>query len=220
MCVVGEKIEDNFLPVIDSGATVCITGDEDLFPTGLQRGRPARVRLADGRCILVTQRGTMCFNVNGKRAEFNDTLFHPSINKTLLSLSKLTAAGNNLTFTKDAFSVRNNSTGRATIKGGICRGKYTVANATRLIKQDPQTVRPRNNSSGGVTRMTTLTLKNESVLATDGKGLSEADKLHQRLGHAHPETIRELLDSGAVTGVNLSKKRSFLFVRRVHWERV
>ena len=35
-----EKIEDRFLPVIDSGATSCITGDEYLFPTGLNRGCP------------------------------------------------------------------------------------------------------------------------------------------------------------------------------------
>jgi hypothetical protein len=132
----GESIEDQFLPVIDSGATSYITGDLKLFPAGLRRGRPVRVRLADGRCIVANQRGTMSFDVNGERAEFRETLYHPSINKTLLSVSKLTGAGNTLTFTKEAFVVRNNATGRVTLKGEMRSGMYMVTDAAR-VKSKP-----------------------------------------------------------------------------------
>lgn len=84
-------------------------------------------------------------------------------------------------------------------------GMHMVADAARL-KSKPVLI---DKSTGPGT--SNPRSRPEGALIADAKVKSNADRLHQCLGHAHPHSIRELIASGAVTGLHLGKGAEFSY---------
>lgn len=96
--------------LLDSGCTTHLCGDEDRFQS-IGKCENGRLNLASQACAEVKGRGIVTMSVASNRGprviEFKDTLFVPDLRTNLISVTKITNKGHEVTFRKNDAYIRD-----------------------------------------------------------------------------------------------------------------
>jgi hypothetical protein len=178
--------------LIDSGATMHLCNTREWF-TSFQPDSTKKVIVGDGRVIPVMGRGCIHMELStldGRTSvgKFDDVLFVPDIAVNLLSVSRLTNAGLQLSFRRDHCLIRS--------------------------PQGVLLARAHKENSGQLYRILTQPLQEPTCSAnfsdsTNSTGSSQSTSIgislqlaHERMGHLNFQALTRLQSQGMATGVS------------------
>ncbi len=177
-----EQLEDEVI-LFDSGASRHMSPYRHLFVT-YQRIPERPINAADNHVFKAVGRGDMYITVpNGAsttRVLLRDVLHAPTMGATLVSVSRISAAGKTVSFEKDGCHIKN-SDGEAVAHIRPSNGLYRITN--RATETAAATTEGGDDEDGA--RVVTI------------------DEWHRAMGHISHEVAKEMLAKGAVTGVKL-----------------
>jgi transposase InsO family protein len=187
---VGVKPTD--VDLYDSGATRHMSGFRHRFLNFVEI-EPKPISTADKRTFSATGKGDMYINVpNGdlppSKILLKDVLYAPTMAVTLVSISRIAAAGSTVIFAGDACRIYDRERrviGRIKVKGGLYRVYAT---------------RPLGGEYAG---------KTKEVLSLD--------ELHRRLGHVSHERAKLLVEKGLVEGIELDVDSKSTICESCEW---
>jgi hypothetical protein len=179
------------IDLFDSGASRHMSGYRDRFINFVEI-QPKPITAADKRQFFVNGKGDMYLEVpNGNghsRVLLQDVLYSPTMGITLVSISRITSAGSSILFC-----------------GNTCR---IYSPSRTLITQIPK--------RGGLYRNFTPRPQHTAYAGKTKESLS-IDQLHRKLGHVGHKYIRQLLQKGLVTGVELDESSKPTFCESCKW---
>ena len=175
---IGSQLVD--VDLYDSGASRHMSGHRHRF-TNFTEIEPRPITAADKRAFHAIGKGDMLIDIpNGDATSkilLKDVLYAPSMGVTLVSISRIAAAGSTVVFSGDNCRIFNSA---KTLIGKIemSQGLYRVYSA-------------HDEPAGYAGRV---------------KELLTIDELHRRLGHVAHEAAKKLVDDGLVKGVELDEE--------------
>jgi len=186
---IGNQLID--VDLYDSGASRHMSGHRHRF-TNFVEIQPRPITAADKRAFNAVGKGDMLIDLpNGDATStilLKDVLYAPSMGVTLVSISRIAAAGSTVVFSGDSCRLFNASR-KLVGKVEMSQGLYRVYTA-------------REEPAGYAGRV---------------KELLTIDELHRRLGHIAHDAVRRLVDNGLVKGIELDLESKPTFCSSCEW---
>ena len=171
--------------IVDSGATSHMVQSREFFDK-IDPSKKGFVCLADEKKAAIEGKGSgaIKWSTGGEKfsqLEISDVLFVPGLGTNLLSVRKMTNDGYELTFKEDSCSIIKNGKVKAVARAPSNSDLYEIKTAQRACTAN-QVVKEK---------------------ASEGHTESCQHVWHRRLGHRHPDAIKELAAKGPATGIQV-----------------
>lgn len=173
--------------VIDSGATCHMTNDRSLLRDIQELTKPIEVQLGDGKVVNATARGTVFLYTilpggKEKLCHLNDVLFVPKLSYNLLSVTKVTGVGLNVSFDDNECRIAHAH------DVVIAVGKKVGSLFHLMCRRDVE-------------------LSNAATVSSNSKEIL----WHQRYGHLGVQYLKKLATESLVTGFDFDPQKNLDF---------
>jgi len=168
--------QDARIKLLDSGASRHMLSHKDLFQDFVSI-TPKPITMADKHTFEAISKGSLLITLpNGQLSTkilLKDVLYAPKMGVTLISISRLTAAGYAALFRETLCKIFDEKRRKL--------GEIPVNKGLYCIK------RPQKTFAGVAKANDVLTMR----------------EIHARLGHISPDSIRQMIKDGVITGITL-----------------